>query len=176
MKPEKPSAKSRVTTDDLTAALANPDRVECAMVFDRNRKQTPTTDAIPILRQALADDYHYTVKVAALALRKLGPAAADAMDDLLTAAARIDPVFRAPQAYAECIEAMASIDPSNPHLVHLIKQFVDLDNWIPISGSLRALKTIGTPEALDLFERMAGFWEPELNQMQRRVVEQLRRA
>ena len=55
----------------------------------------------------------------------------------------------------------------------MIKNFVGSDNWIPISASLRALKTIGTPEAKDLLHRIAGFWMPELNKMQRRVVEQL---
>ena len=126
-----------------------------------------------MLRRALADEYHATVKLAADALGKLGPSASAAMEDLLAAAARIDPVSAMPQAYPECVEAMARIEPSNPELLPLIKHFVGLDNWLPISASLRALKTIGTPEAIDLLQRMATFWAPELNKTQKHVVDQL---
>jgi hypothetical protein len=50
---------------------------------------------------------------------------------------------------------------------------VGLDNWVPISAALRALRAIGTPDALALQQRMARFWEPELNQMQLRVMREL---
>jgi hypothetical protein len=66
-----------------------------------------------------------------------------------------------------------SVASSNTRRDSLIKNFVGLDNWVPISASLRALKAIGTPEAKDLLHRTAAFWMPELNKMQRRVVEQL---
>ncbi len=143
------------------------------MVLDRYCKQKPTADSVPILQQALADDYDAVVKTAADALGKLGPAAAAAMDDLLAAAVRIDDATQVPQAYPDCVAAMAKIEPTHPELVPLIKQFVGLDNWVPISASLRALKTIGTPESLELLQRMAKFWEPELNKMQKRMVAQI---
>jgi len=95
------------------------------------------------------------------------------MADLLTAAARVDGPTGMPQAYAECVTAMAAIEPQHPELLPLIKNFVGLDNWGPLSASLKALKTIGTPEAKDLLHRTAAFWLPELNKMQRRVVEPL---
>lgn len=114
-----------------------------------------------------------TVKCAACSLAKLGEAAAEAMDDLLKAAANIDGITEMPQAYPECVAAMVTIQPLHPELVPLIKRFVGLDNWVPISASLKALNTIGTPEAKDLLRHMAGFWLPELNKTQRRVVEQL---
>ena len=173
MKSQRPNAGHRVTPDELIAALAHPDPVERAEVFERYGKRKPTIEAIPILRQALSDDYHATVKLAAHALGKLGPTARVAMDDLLAAAGRIDPVSEMPQAYPECVEAMAVIEPSHPELLPLIKRFVGLDNWVPISTSLRALKTIGTPEATELLQRTAAFWAPELSKTQRRVVDQL---
>jgi len=155
--------------------LASPPEsdVERFFLFERYCKQKPTPDAIPYLRHALGDSFHGVVKCAADSLRKLGPVAQEAMPDLLAAAARVDEPTGAPQAYPECVEAMAAIDPKNPELLALIKHFTGLDNWLPISASLRALKTIGTPEAKDLLHRTAAFWMPELNKMQRRVVEQL---
>jgi hypothetical protein len=143
------------------------------MLFERYCKQKPTPDAIPLLRHALGDSYHAIVKCAAHSLRKLGPVAREAMADLLTAAARVDGPTGMPQAYAECVTAMAAIEPQHPELLPLIKNFVGLDNWGPLSASLKALKTIGTPEAKDLLHRTAAFWLPELNKMQRRVVEPL---
>lgn len=166
-KPKQPA----VTVNEL----ASPPKSETNrfLLFERYCKQKPTPDAIPFLRHALGDSYHAIVKCAARSLRKLGSVALDAMPDLLAAAARVDGPTGMPQAYPECVEAMAVIDPENPELLVLIKNFVGLDNWVPISASLRALKTIGTPDAKDLLNRTAGFWMPELNKMQRRVVEQL---
>jgi hypothetical protein len=160
-----------VTLNDL----ASPPKSETDrfFLFERYCKQKPTPDAIPLLRRALGDTYHAIVNCAAHSLRKLGPVARDAMPDLLAAAARVDGPTGMPQAYPHCVEAMAAIDPNNPELLALIKNFVGLDNWVPICASLRALQTIGTPEAKDLLHRTAAFWMPELNKMQRRVVERL---
>jgi len=169
--PKKIAAK--VSVDDLRTALTPANYgVPRYDTFDRYCKQKPTPDAIPALRQALSDEWHATVKSAAISLRKLGPVAIDAMDDLLAAAGRVDN-FGMPQCYPHCVEAMAAIQPQNPWLLALIKRFTGLDNWGPIMASLRALKTIGTPEALDLLQRTAAFWQPELNKMQRRVVDEL---
>ena len=160
-----------LTVTDLAAALTEADAAARFTVFARYSKQKPTVEAIPLLRKALADESYGTVKCAAMSLRKLGPAAQEAMPDLLVAAKRLD--LGVPQSYPLCLEAMVAIQPTNPWLVPLIKQFTGLDNWVPIIASLRALKTIGTPEALALMERIALFWYPELNKMQRRVVKEL---
>ncbi len=160
-----------ITPANLTGALSTADPTARFTVFHRYSKQKPTVEAIPMLRNALADEYHGTVKSAASSLRKLGPRAKEAMEDLMSAAKRFD--LGMPQSYLACIEAMVAIEPTSPWLVPLIKQFVGLDNWVPINASLHALKAIGTPEALALLERMALFWHPELNKMQRRVVKQL---
>lgn len=168
--PQKPS-QSPLTVKDL----ASPPRgeIDRFILFERYCKQKPTPDAIPVLRRALADSFHGTVKCAAHSLQKLGPEAREAMDDLLAAAARVDGSTGMPQAYAECVAAMVAIEPRHPELLPLIKSFVGLDNWVPISASLKALKAIGTPESNALLHRTAAFWLPELNKMQRRVVEQL---
>ncbi len=163
--------KQAVTIRDLSSPPTN--EFDRFTLFERYSKQKPTADAIPMLRRALSDPLHATVKCAARSLQKLGPAAREAMDDLLAAAARIDGPTGVPQAYPDCVAAMAAIDPRHPELLPLIKNFVGLDNWVPISASLRALRTMGTPEANGLLRRAAAFWLPELNKMQRRVVEEL---
>src|SRR4051812_1633977 len=137
-----------VTVNDLASPPKN--ETDRYFLFERYCKQKPTTDAIPYLRRALHDSYHAVVKCAAHSLRKLGPLAQEAMPDLLAAAAGINGPTGMPQAYPQCVEAMAAIDPKNPELLALIKNFVGLDNWGPINASLKALKTIGTPEAKDL--------------------------
>jgi len=161
----------------LVKDLASPpDRWHArSMLFERYSKQKPAPEAIPFLRRALSDSYQGTVKCAARSLGKLGPLAREAMPDLLKAAARVEDndASRIPQAYSECVNAMAGIDPQDPELLPLIKHFVGLDNWGPISASFRALKAIGTAEAQGLLERTAAFWMPELNKIQRRAVEQL---
>ncbi|MGC4030371.1 MAG: hypothetical protein QM754_01300 [Tepidisphaeraceae bacterium] len=131
-------------------------------LFDRYSKQKPTPDAIPVLRQALHDPYHAVVKAAAVSLRKLGPTAIAATDDLLAAAAHCD-AHGMPQAYVHCLEAMVAIQPDHPDLVPLVERFIALDNWVPISGSMRTLRAIGTPEALAALRRFGDYWLPRLN-------------
>lgn len=157
------------------ADLASPPRddVERFMLFERYSKQKPSPDAIPFLRNALSDSSHAVVKCAAVSLGKLGLAALSAMDDLVKAATRIDGPTWMPQAYAECMEAMVAIAPRYCYVFPLIKNFIGLDNWIPLSASLKALKKIGTPEARELLHLAADFWIPQLNVRQRRFVEQL---
>ena len=168
--PHKPKGPA-VTVKDL--ASSPKDDIDRFVLFERYSKQKPTADAVPVLRRALADSFHGTVKCAAHSLGRLGPAAHKVMDDLLIAARHIDGPTGMPQAYPECVAAMAAIEPRHPELLPLIKNFIGLDNWVAISASLKALKRIGTPEAKELLDRTAAFWLPDLNKMQRRVVEQL---
>lgn len=163
---------ARLTVDDLTQALLPEGKRSRFSIFDQYCKQKPDAVAIPALRQALADEHHAVVKCAAHSLRKLGAEAGCAMDDLLMAAQKVDHSGM-PQAYPECVSAMVAIDPNFPDLIPLITRFVGLDNWGPISASLKSLRVIGSPESLGLLRRIAAFWEPELNKTQRRVVAKL---
>ena len=45
--------------------------------------------------------------------------------------------------------------------------------WYPLKASLQALKTIGTPEAIDLLKRAVVFWMPELDKKQKRTVQKI---
>jgi HEAT repeat protein len=161
------------TARELAAAMRSKDMHDRFAAMDAYRRGRPTADAVPVLRKALRDEWEAVVKCAAEALGKLGPTAADAVDDLLAAAVRIDDVSRMPQAYPECVRALAAIQPDHWELPTVIKTFIGLDNWVPIRASLEALKAIGTPESLDILRRAAAFWMPELNKMQRRVVQEI---
>jgi hypothetical protein len=60
-----------------------------------------------------------------------------------------------------------------PTVVTLVSPIVGRKQRPRSSHSRSPLKTVGTPESLDLMRRIAAFWQPELNKMQRRVVNQL---
>jgi len=174
--PTKPKS-SRITIEELASAIESEDWLLVRFqMMKRYSKQKPSAEAIPLLCLALEDSYHGTVKCAAKSLRKLGPQAVDAINSLLAAAVKLDK-FGMPQAYPHCVEAMAAmaaIAPRHPQLLSLIRHHsTRYNNWVPISYSLRALKTIGTDEANIVLREIAEFWEPELNKMQRRVVHQL---
>jgi len=126
-----------------------------------------------VLVGALSDEEFSVVRVAAVCLRRLGPAAAAAADALLEAGGRISPSLGSPQAYIECIEALAAIQPQNPGLLPLIRKYVRFDNWLFLAASLRALKVVGTPEALALMHEEAGIAVPELNKQQRKNMERI---
>jgi hypothetical protein len=86
------------------------------------------------------------VKCAAVAIGKLKEKGLSATEDLLTAAAHLD--FNGlPQSYSECLAALVAIDRTHPKLIPLIRQFKHLDNWVPITASLKALASIGSAEA-----------------------------
>ena len=171
MIPKKP--KRPMTASALAVAMRSKNMVTRFTAVHAYRRGRPTADAVPALRKALHDDEAGVVRCAAEALGKLGPAAGEAIDDLLAAATRMDDVTRTPQAYTECIRALVKIQPDHWELPTVIKTFIGMDNWIPIRASLEALKAIGTPEAIDLLNRAAAFWMPELNKMQRGVVEKI---
>jgi hypothetical protein len=78
-----------------------------------------------------------------------------------------------PLAYEHCLEALLKIDPKNPFVIGLIHDHLGLTNWYPLKASLKGLRTIETPGALDLLQRAAAFWMPELDKKQRRIVEEI---
>jgi hypothetical protein len=172
MPPKK--ALPKVTIDELAAAMVSDDWLVRSSAVGRYSKQKPALEALPLLRQALTDPYDGIVKTAAWTIQKLGPAAIEAMDDLLIAADHIDRATNAPQSYPLCVAAMAAIDPTYPQLLPLIRRHaMSYSNWVPISASLRALRVIGTSEAKALQGEITRFWMPKFNKMQKRVAEKL---
>jgi hypothetical protein len=164
------SIPPRVELRDLVACMRGNDTRYRGLYFDQFSKFKPPMEALPILREAVLQDDHYLVRCAATSLQKLKAKAAPAIDDLLTAAARLDPMGM-PQSYPECLAALVAIDKAHVGLVPLIRQFKHLDNWVPISASLKALAAIGTPEAVALLEEIHALWYPQMDKTQKRVAD-----
>ena len=95
------------------------------------------------------------------------------MWELKQAACQIDNVMYMPQAYIPCLAAMIKIDPKNEFIIGLIHDYIGMSNWTYLKPSLEALKTVGTPEALDLLMRAVAFWMPELDKKQQRIVQEI---
>ncbi len=173
--PEKKKAtRLRITLEELTAALASDDSsVRWLTVMDYS-KQKPTIEALPLLRQMLHDPDFSIVRCAAHSLRKLGPAAAEAMDDLIAAATKEYPNVP-PQGFPHCVEAMAAIDPLHPGLLQTIRDdCLKYCSWVSIGYSLRALKLINNAQAQELMCEIIEFWRPKFSKMELRVAEKLR--
>src|SRR4051794_23629898 len=109
-------AKNKVVSlTALEQALSSDDRaVRSSAIFDF-AKGPVTTDAIAVLRRALADPEPAVVRYAAESLGKLGPAATTVKRgepepavpvviwELMGAAQRIDAATLAPQSYVHCL-------------------------------------------------------------------------
>lgn len=162
----------RVEVADLVACMSGNDKRYRGVYFDNYCKRKPSLDALPILRRALLQDDHYLTKCAAVSLGKMKEKARLAINDLLVAAAHVDQDGM-PQAYCHCLSALVSIDKTHPEIIPLIRQFMHIDNWHPISASLEALAAIGTEEALRTMQEIRDRWYPEFNKTQKRIADKI---
>ncbi|WP_144973789.1 hypothetical protein [Bremerella volcania] len=162
----------RVEVVDLVACMKGKDKRFRGIYFDNYCKRKPTLDALPVLREALLSGDHHLVKCAAVAIGKMKENAREAVPDLLAAAAYVDHTGL-PQAYPECLNTLISVDKSCPEIIPLIKRFDHIDNWNPISASLKALAAIGNDEALEALQDIHDRWSPEFNKTQKRVADEI---
>ena len=166
------SIPKRVELRDLIACMRGNDKRYRGVYFDQYSKFKPPVEALPVLREAVLQDDNYLVRCAAISLQKLKSKAQPAIDDLLNAAANVDEMGL-PQNYPQCLTALVAIDKSHPELIPLIRRFKHLDNWVPISASLKALATIGTTDAVELLREIHACWYPKMDKTQRRVADKL---
>jgi HEAT repeat protein len=175
--------KRKVTLQHLKKALTSKrPEVRYNAIFDFAHSDV-SPDAIPTLLAALKDKSPGVVRYAAESLGGLGSAALNfgrpVLDcpkviwELKQAACQVDDIMYMPQAYTHCLEAMVKLDPKNEFITGLIHDYIGMTNWYFIKASLQALKTIGTPEALDLLTRSVAFWMPELDKKQKRIVQEI---
>lgn len=175
----------------LKTALASKDaNVRANAVLEFGRTEFGV-EALPLLRKALADEYVGTVINAAQCIARLGPAALDAPaaeksmpvglardnadleSQLMLAGGRVWGYSGYPNGYSSCLRAMVALGVEPDYVIEYVHAHIGLspDDLI---HSLEALAGIGTPEAIDLFDRAVTFWLPELNKGQRKKVESLR--
>lgn len=162
----------RVEVVDLVACMKGKDKRYRGVYFDNFCKRKPTPDALPVLREALLTGDHYIVKCAAVAIKKLKGDAHEAIPDLLSAAAHVDHAGM-PQAYPECLEALIAVDKNNLQILTLIKRFAHIDNWGPISTSLKALAEMDSDEAFEVLQDLHERWYPEFSKTQKRVADEI---
>lgn len=175
--------KRQVTLEQLKKALASKAaEVRYNALFDFAHSDV-TVEAIPVLLKALKDKSPGVVRYAAESLGKIGAGALSygrpilgcpqVIWELKQAACQVDDIMYIPQAYCHCLEAAIKLDPKNELIVGLIHDYIGMTNWYFIKASLQGLKTIGTPEALELLSRSAAFWMPELDKKQKRIVQEI---
>ena len=170
-----------MTLKQLQSALAHKDANRRADAVRAFGKTAFGVDALPVLRRALADPYVSTVINAAECIGKLGPAALDSphadaamptgvhdeSDDLpgqlMLAGGRRWAYSGYANCYSACLGALVKLEFEPEYLVEFIHDNIGLNSQDAFIASATALKTIGTPEALDLLNRAAEFWRLELN-------------
>ena len=59
-----------------------------------------------------------------------------------------------PQAYCHCLSALVSIDKTQPEIIPLVRRFMHIDHWGPISASFEAFAAIGTEESLQTMQEI----------------------
>ena len=160
----------RVEVSDLVACMSGDDKRYRGVYFDHYCKRKPSLDALPILRLALLQDDHYLVKCAALSIGKMKENARQAINELLVAAAHVDHDGM-PLAYCHCLSALVSIDKTHPEIIPLIRRFMHICNWGPISASFEALAAIGTEESLQAMREIRDRWYPEFSKTQKRIAD-----
>jgi hypothetical protein len=162
-KPPKPSSEK------LSASLSDSNRYHRQDIFYAYSCYNTEMADLPVLRKALSDSACGVVRSAAISIGKLGPPAAEAINDLVLAAGKSD--HGLPQAYSYCLNALVRVGTPAEQLIDLIHSHFGHANWDYPRDSLHALKKLGTPKALDLLNRIVAFWWPELHKGQRAYVE-----
>ena len=116
----------------------------------------PRPEDIPVLRAALSDEYDATARHAARALKKLGPRALGAVDDLI-AAATMPWEFGCPQRFSDAMEALVRIAPDHLRLTAICQHALTCQNYSIQKAAVVSLAKIGTPEARDILRDVDRF-------------------
>ena len=167
-----PKKPPRPTLEALRAAAAFPDYKSKARheTFRDYCYHKPTIDELPFLREMLRHEDFVLVRAAAQSIGKLGPAAKETERDLLDAASRPDPTLTLPQAYMEALDALVSIGARPETIIDLIHSHFGHTNGYFAKSSMKALKQLGTPEALSMLAQIIQFWWPELHKQDRNYI------
>jgi hypothetical protein len=138
-------------------------------------------DALPLLRRLLAEDDASMAILAAECIAKLGPEAAtceageasrpiadahvdqgDLMEQLIHRGAKVWSYSGYANAYSACLDALVKLGYDPDDLCEFVQTHIGLGSDA-LLDSLRALVSVGTPEAKDLAKRAVAFWQSELN-------------
>jgi hypothetical protein len=147
-------------------------------------------EALPLLRKLIEDDDVQIVICAAECVARLGPEAltcpagqenmpagtgGDRVDlgwQLQLAGSKFWGYSLYANCYSACLDALVKLQLDEDVLLEYIHLHIGLsdDDFL---DSLKALKTIGTPEARDLARRAVAFWRPELDKTHTKQLEKI---
>jgi hypothetical protein len=171
----------------LETALASKSALKRKETLTKLQETDYGIEVLPLLRRALEDEYVEVVIEAANCIAALGPEALscpagqrnvkegwDELDSrLMVAGGKVWSYSGYANCYSACLNALLKLKVDDAWIVEYVHQHIGLSNPDDLLHSLAALKTIGTPEALDLFRRAVAFWLPELNKTFTKKVQAL---
>ena len=104
-------------------------------------------------RDLLTHEYFYVARVAAQALRRIGPDAADATESLFDALSSHKDLSL-PQIYCDAAAALVKIAPNDPRLVGELTRGIGMSNYGFQKTAIEGLVEIGSEEALDVLRHV----------------------
>lgn len=176
---------------ELKVGLSSPDHLKRKDVLRQFRDDPFGIEALPLLRRLIEDADVQIVIYAAECIAKLGPEAVScpagqAIIPAGTGGDRVDLVWQLQLAgskfwgysiyancYSACLDALVKLKADDDFVLDYIHNHIGLGCTDDLIDSLKALMTIGTPEALDLFRRAVAFWLPELDKTYTKKVQAL---
>jgi hypothetical protein len=149
-----------ITLTELETALASTDWRVRHDAFARFRRKPFGLEALPVLRKALVLEDMSMVIQSAECIGKLGPAAATPDDavptgtdkvefQLMYAGAKVWSGTGCPNCYGTCLEALLKLKFKGDYIVDFVLSQIGLDWPDQLIRSLNALKTVGSPRALE---------------------------
>jgi hypothetical protein len=179
-----------MTLKELKTALKSSDHLKRNEAMRQFRDGTFGLEALPLLRQLMArdEDVPTLILIAIACVGKLGPEALtcpagqkysgpgdvprELEFQLYVLGGRVWNYSLCANCYSACLDALVKLQADEDGLLEYIHNHIGLsdDDFL---DSLKALKTIDTPEARDLAKRAVAFWRPELDKTHTKQLEKI---
>jgi hypothetical protein len=178
-----------MTIKELKARLASPDHLKRVDALREFRDGPFGIEVLPLLRCLLENDDVQIVMTAAECIARLGPEAVscpagqakvmidghpiDLVWQLWLAGSKVWGYSLYSNCYLSCLEALLALKVEDDTIVEYIHNHIGSQTQDALVDTLKALKTIGSPAAIDLFRRAVAFWMPELDKTHTKKVQAL---
>ncbi len=178
-----------MTIKELKAGLASSDHLKRNEAFREFRDGTFGLEALPLLRRLLESDDVQIVITAAECIAKLKPEAltcragqktmpaaghgrsrVNLACQLFLAGSKVWGYSLYANCYSACLDALVRLKADDELILEYIQMHIGLSDE-DLLDSLKALNTLGTPEARGLSKRAVTFWLPELDKTHARKVQ-----
>ena len=178
-----------MTLKELQTALKstnNTKRIDALLKF---RAGSFGLEALPLLRQLMAEDEVTLVLRAVECVGKLGPEAltcpagqtysglgkvpAELEYQLYVLGGRIWGYSLYANCYSACLDVLVKLEADPDGLLEYIHNHIGLCNPDDFLASLKVLKAMDSEDAAELAERAVEFWKPELGKTKLKQVEKI---